>query len=207
MGLSGKYDFEDHCTMFSNPRDLINKYKIYAFGNDVVPLKFEKPEDLIAYYPYIVSMSYGNNDGTGTIYLSQRSFIDTEEEEMLGWKMDHVKVVYRRCKRNHIPFDRKAAEKAISIFDELRPFEKEIINRVERDGEKASTEGIHDIMHDNMRDKWYKLMVDNGWEESIAYRWVYGWRRYLDRIKAKEYGEHTAQNVLNLEESDGNSNS
>lgn len=207
MGISGKCDFEDYCTMFHDPWDLIKHYKIYAAENDVIPLRFEKPSDLIAYYPYLISTSYGNQDGTGTVHLAQRSFIDTEEEEMLRWRMNNAKIVYRRCKRNHVPFDRKAAEKAISLFDELRPFEIEILDRVEQDGEKASIEGLHDALHDRMRDEWYQLMVDNGWEEPVAYRWVYGWRRYFDRYKTTKHGEHTEQQVLNLEGLDVNSNS
>ena len=39
---------------------------------------------------------------------------------------------------------------------------------------------------DYFRKKLYKEMVDNGWEESVAYRWCYGWKRWLERIKNEE---------------------
>lgn len=193
--------------MFHDQWDIINRYKVYAANNNVIPLKFEKPEDLIAYYPYIVAMSYGNKDGTGAIHLSGKSYIDAEEEDSLKWKMDHVKLVYRRCKRNHIPFDRKVAEQEISWRDELLPYEVEIIDRVERDGNKATTKGIHDPMHERMRDEWYKLMVDNGWDEHTAYIWVYGWDRYLSSHKKEGYGNMTTQQTLDFGENENESNS
>ena len=195
MGISGKSDFQDHVEMFDGADKLINNYRIYAYGNDVIPLKFEKPADLIAYYPYLVVIKVGDKDG-GIIHLSSESFIDSEEKESLQWRMDRAKVVYRRCKRKKVPFDRKAAEKDICWIDEPRPWEIEIIDRVERDGNKATIEDIHDEMHDRMRSEWYKLMIDNGWDENKAYKWVYGWHRWLDRIQAEEYGEGFAQYTI-----------
>ena len=182
--------------MFEGADRLINDFKIYAYGNEVIPLKFEKPADLIAYYPYLVVMQYGSSHGGGVIHLSKESFIDSEEKEQLQWKMDCIKTMYRKCKRNHIPFDRKAAEKEISWHDEPRPYETEIIDRVEHDGNKATIDGIHDSMHDRMRDEWYKLMIDNGWNEDMAYRWVYGWSRWLGKNKAEKYGDNSAQYTI-----------
>lgn len=167
---------------------ILSGYKIYAAHNDVIPLKFEKPADLIAYYPYIVAMMYGDNKkGCGIIQLSERSFIDIEEEDHLNWKMDAVKAVYRRCKRKKKPFDRKAAAEAVSYWNEgMTKCDEEIINRVEKFGERATVEGIHDAWHDRLRQKWYELMIANGWDESTAYQWVFGWVRYLIRVKEME---------------------
>lgn len=177
MGLSGKCDFQDTVEIYGADK-LIREYKIYAADNDVIPLKFEKPADLIAYYPYLVAEMYGKN-----IHLSCRSYIDSEEEEMLGWRMEEVKRIYRRCKRKKVPFDRNEAENLLSLW--TFP-EKEIIDRVEELGEKATIEGIHNPMHDQMRKEWYELMVNNGWDKQTAYRWVYGWSRFLTHVHETE---------------------
>ena len=31
--------------------------------------------------------------------------------------------------------------------------------------------------------KFYEEMVNNGWKESVAYRWCYGWNRWVERNK------------------------
>lgn len=183
MSISGKCDFSDTVELYGADK-ILNNYKIYAAHNDVIPLKFEKPADLIAYYPYIVGMMYGDNKkGCGIIHLSERSYIDIEEEENMKWRLDTVKRIWRRCKRKKIPFDRAAAEKELCLFNEpMSGYKKEIIDRVEKLGDKATVEDIHDEWHDRMRKEWYELMVTNGWDEVVAYRWVFGWKRYLTRV-------------------------
>lgn len=183
MGISGKCDFQDTVEIHGVDK-ILSDYKIYAAGNDIIPLKFEKPADLIAYYPYLVAMMYSNNqDGYGEIHLSERSYIDIAEEENMKWRMDTVKRIWRRCKRKKVPFDRAAAEKALCTFREpLSNYKKEIIDRVEKLGDKATIEDIHDEWHDKMREEWYELMITNGWDEVVAYRWVFGWKRYLTRV-------------------------
>lgn len=181
--ISGKCDFSDTVELYGADK-ILSGYKIYAAHNDVIPLKFEKPADLIAYYPYIVGMMYGDNKkGCGIIHLSERSYIDIEEEENMKWRLDTVKRIWRRCKRKKVPFDRTAAEKELCLFNEpMSGYKKEIIDRVEKLGDKATIEDIHDEWHDRMRKEWYELMVTNGWDEVAAYRWVFGWKRYLTRV-------------------------
>lgn len=183
MSISGKCDFSDTVELYGADK-ILSGYKIYAAHNDVIPLKFQKQADLIAYYPYIVAMMYGNNkDGYGEIHLSERSYIDVGEEKDMEWRMELVKRIYRRCKRKKIPFDRAAAEKELCLFNEpMSGYKKEIIDRVENLGDKATIEDIHDEWHDKMRKEWYELMVANGWDEVAAYRWVFGWKRYLTRV-------------------------
>ena len=181
MGISGKCDFQDTVEMYGTDK-LIKEYKIYAADNDVIPLKFEKPADLIAYYPYLVVAMYGKS-----ILLSCRSFIDSEEEEWLSWRMNEVKRIWRKCKRNKEPFTREIAKENLGAWCvELDGYKKEIIDRVEKFGDKATIEGIHDPMHDQIRKEWYELMVNSGWDKQTAYRWVYGWKRYLTHIDETE---------------------
>ena len=187
MGLSGKCDFQDTVELYGADK-ILNNYKIYAAHNDVIPLKFEKQADLIAYYPYLVAMMYGDNkNGCGIIQLSERSFIDSEEEEWLSWRMNEVKRIWRKCKRNKEPFTREITKENLGAWCvEPDGYKKEIIDRVEKFGDKATIEGIHDPMHDKIRKEWYELMVNSGWDKQTAYRWVYGWKRYLTRVDETE---------------------
>ena len=188
MGICGKSDFQDLCEMHYTPAEIIEKYKIYAAGNDIVPLKMESEKDLVAYYTYLISSMFGSKDG-GHIHLMGKSFIDLEEEEQLTLEMDAVKKYYRSCKRNKKPFDRDEALRRIVFPIDCKPkkHEEEIVDRVAKLGEKATIEDIHDPWHDRMRGEWYKLMIDRGWDENEAYKWVYGFRRFIDMIKRKEH--------------------
>lgn len=188
MSIVGKYDFQD-CVEMSAGVDFINNCKIYAYGNDVIPLNFEKPEDLIAYYTYPIGIStvLKREDGSrvGVIHLGSQSFIDTFEKESLGRMLRNVQIIYRRCKRKKVTFDEEAARKAVRSHpdDPLEDYEFEIIDRVKKYGDKATTDDLHIPYYDKMRDKWYQLMIKNEWDEEIAYKWVYGWKRYLEKIK------------------------
>ena len=187
MGISSKSDFQDHCEMFNDAWNIINNYDVYVGSHDIVPLKFREPKDLLPYYPFLVGMMF-SSEGTGKIILGDRSFIDIEEEEWLSHKLEAVMRIYRRCKRKHIPFDKEAAKTSICLFarDDLLPHEAEIINRVEKYGDKATIDNLHDPVHDRMRNEWYQLMTDGGWSEDEAYRWIYGWTRWLEWRKNQD---------------------
>ena len=123
---------------------------------------------------------------SGKIYLSSESYIEHEEKEHIGWKLDALKKYYRKCKRKKEPFDKNAALKKIIWLDENpRLYEIELVNRVANFGEKATINDLHDDTHDQMRKKWYNMMVKAGWSETQSLIWVYGWERYLDGIEGK----------------------
>ena len=184
MGISGKCDFEDTCSMFSTPQEILEKYQVYAYGNDIVPLKMETEKDLIAYYPYLVTMMYSNKKDGGTIYLSSESYIDSEEREHIEYKLNKIKKYYRKCKRQKRTFNKEEALRIVSWYDSKpQDYETTIVNRVAELGEKATTEDLHDPMHEHMRKEWLDLMIKAGWDRFAAYRWVYGWKRYYTKIK------------------------
>ena len=86
MGVSSKCDFGDTCSMFNTPQEILEKYKVYAYDNDIVPLKMETEKDLIAYYPYLVTLMCCNKEEGGIIHLSHESYIDSEEREHMEYK-------------------------------------------------------------------------------------------------------------------------
>ena len=158
----------------------------------------ESEKDLIAYYPYLVYLMCSSKEDGGVIHLSEKSYIDIEEEESLTWKINILKKYYRKCKRYKISFDDQEALDLIRICDASSPKEYEIklINKVKELGEQAIIDGIHDDWHDRMRKEWYDLMVEAGWEKSKAYRWVYGWNRYLEKYELERYGKYSVQKTL-----------
>lgn len=74
--FSGKCDFCDEIDIFG--LENILKSKVYVGSSDV-PLVLRDRKDCIPYYPYIVCASFTTN-GVGTIILSERSWVDIEEE-------------------------------------------------------------------------------------------------------------------------------
>lgn len=188
MGLSGKSDFQDIVEMHYSAEKILSKYKIYASIKDIIPLKIETKKDLVAYYPYLVSTMSSNKEEGGVIRLSQKSYINMEEEESLTYKLNNLIKYYKKCKRKKIPFDKNEALKKINLFSEDYPrqYEIDLVNRVAEFGTKATIENIHDPMHDRMRKEWFDLMVESGWDEDIAYRWIFGWSRWLNRSKKVE---------------------
>lgn len=179
---SGKCDVFDVLVDIREITDF-SKVKIYAYDNSIIPLRIDSQKDLMPYYPYIVAISVGNSDGTQIIHLSEKSYVDTEEEEHLIWDLDTLKRYYRRQKRKHQPFDSDEALKKISFFDDSPEYKKELVNRVRELGEKATIEDIHIPFMDTMRQRLYEDMVAAGWNDDRAYEWCFGWRRLCERTK------------------------
>ena len=180
---SGKSDLFDTIKIYGVD-NIIAKYNIYSY-QDIIPLKIEKSADLIPYYPYIVSMMYSNKEEGGTIILPPRSFVDAEEKEILTLKLDNAKKYFKQCKRKKEEFDENECIKCVAFF-EPSEHEREIVKRVKEQGEKATIEGIHTPMHDRMRQELYDEMVNNGWNEDKAYRWCFGWQRWLKKNSEKD---------------------
>lgn len=204
MGISGKCDFEDFVAIHS-PEEVLDKYQVYANGHGLVPLKIESLKELVVYYPYLTPIICSDKETGGKVHLSEKSYIDREEEEWLTRKLDDLVRYYKKCKRNKTEFSREEALKLIKWGGETElPYETELINRVIELGGKATIEGIHDPSHDRMRDEWYQLMLDNGWSEDQVYKWVYGWQRWFDKLKinSDNYSKDGAyqQQKLRMEE-------
>lgn len=175
MGLSGKCDFQDTCEIFG-AQTILEKYKVYAAGNGIVPLAMNSEKDLVAYYPYLVAVMVSDKGRGGEIHLSRQSFIDAEEREWLEWRLKCGIRYWKRCKRKQERFDEKECLEQIIFFSETET-DKKIVERIKTDGDKATVNGLHDATHDRMRAEWLKLMVDAGWDEMEAKHWIYGnWR-------------------------------
>lgn len=163
-------------TDFSNVR-------IYASGNHIIPLRIDSQKDLIPYYPYLVVMMSSSKDGGMSVHLSGESYIDTEEKERLQWRINQLKKYYRRCKRNHEPYDEKEAIKKICVWDVAEAYEIELVNRVKTNGEKATYDGVHIPMFDKSRKMLYDEMIAAGYDKFRAKLWCFGWRNIDNLLK------------------------
>lgn len=197
MGISGKCGFQETVEIYG-AQNILDKYKVYAANNEIIPLKMESEKDLVAYYTYGTPFMSGGKDG-GVIMLSSESYIDTEEREDLQWNLKELQKYYKKCKRNKISFDKEEALKKITLFWPPEDYQIELVDRVAEKGNKATIEGLHTQWHDSRRKEWFDLMVDKyDWDKNRAYRWVYGWNRWYDMLKVEEYGKNTVQVTLDL---------
>jgi len=79
--FSGKCDFYDEIEIFGL-ENILNS-KIYI-GDSKEPLKLTCRKDCIPYYPYVVTASAKTN-GVGTIFLTEKSWVDIEAERYGGY--------------------------------------------------------------------------------------------------------------------------
>ena len=161
-------------TDFSNVR-------IYAANNDLIPLRIDSQVDLMPYYPFLITSMSSSKEGGIDAHLSERSYIDIEEEDRLQWRLEQLKKYYRRCKRNHEPFDDKEAICKICVWNNGEEnYETELVKRVKYAGERATYDGIHIPIFDASRRKLFNDMVDAGYNELKAWTWCFGWRRLVE---------------------------
>ena len=196
--------YSSRCDVYDSLADVtdFSKIKIFAYDNDIVPLRIDSQKDLMPYYPYIVAIQNGDGDGNTTVYLSKESYVDEEEKERLSWYLKDIKKYWNRC-RHRTEFDDEEAANLIRHFDEELPdYKKEIIKRVKEQGNKATIENIHIPLYDDMRSQLYNDMVDAGWNKWTAYRWVYGWHRWATAMNAQKFGDMTYQMTLDIDEVD-----
>ena len=174
--FSGKSDFADFVLMHNKPENVLNSCKIYL-GWNVIPFDFQKSSDFIPYYPHLIILSVIDKDGTGIVRLSQKSFVDTDEEDIVRLAMSEIQRYWRRCKRNHEEFTLDGAIKNVCWNPQApQEYVVELINRVAEFGDKAEAIGVHTRYHDSYRQCLYDEMINNGWSEKTSTRWCFGLR-------------------------------
>ena len=133
--------------------------------------------DLIQYYPYIVSSACYNIKGKSVIYLSSESWVDYEERDYLEFRLKDLLRIYNRCKRKKIEFNVEEALKEVVWRNwDIEPI-RELANRVEKNGKKATVDGIHLKMHEHYRRELAIEMIKNGLNPED-----YGYGRFVEKI-------------------------
>ena len=188
--FSGKCDCYDHFSEYTDEQ--LQKSQIFI-GDQIVPLRINNQHDLAPYYAHIVG-SVGYCDGIAVCRLTERAYVDYEEEDQLTWKLRDIKKYYRKCKRNKIIY---TVEEALKKTCFLTPTETdyELAKRVEIYGNKASIEGLHDSMHDYYRNELLEEMLRLGWDKRKAKYWL--WRDWKMLIEEEDIdGSDTSKHEI-----------
>lgn len=182
----------DVCDCYSDRTDEYlqnSKFFIYGVDGRDHQLIINNQKDLAKYYPYIVSAS-GADKNKASVHISSQCFIDSEEKEFIMYTYNEILRYYKQCKRKKIPCTIEDIHKKKRIIgwgkEEPDDWELELANRILKDGEKASIEGIHRPMQEYYRKAWRDYLVEIGYSEQEANLWVYGWRRVWDERKKEE---------------------
>ena len=193
---SGKNDFYDsvveiHCNDDTKKlEEFLSRTHIFIRGADgrehLVVCTNEK--EACKYYPYLTAIAvYNINKEYNTIILSSQSFIDSEEEEFISWKINSAYKYWRKCKRNKKVFD--VDEFLKSVWWSNQEEFKIIAERVKEFGNKATFDDIHDSLHEHFRRKWFEEMIRVGWETKQAFNWCFNEFLPKDEVIKKRLGE------------------
>lgn len=167
--FSGKCDVYDTLVGIHEYTDeeLKNNVDIYI-GNVRTPLRIESKKDLIPYYPHLISVgSFDNEKRKSTIFITSKSHVDYEEEDILNWRLKDLLRIYNRCKRKKIEFNTDEAVKKITWNGWNEEAYKELAKRVKEYGKKATIDGIHLRMHERYRQELVGTMIKNGLDPSF----------------------------------------
>ena len=168
--FSGKCDFCDHVWDKDDDYFARSDFYVYTKGREH-KLEINNKHDAIKYYPFLIGFG-GFEKDRANIHISSDSFIDVEERERLKSNLAYVLRYWRRCKRKKVRFDKNEALKEVS-FIAIQDYEREIVERVAKYGDKAVLDDIHIPMHEYYRKRWYEHMVENGYPEKEAFCWIY----------------------------------
>ena len=144
-------------------------------------LNIKNRKDLIPYYPYLVA-SGGRDKNKCTVFLTEKSYIDIEEEESLKTDLKSLLDYYDKTKDK---YDENEAYKIIQPFGWNRKYSHELVKRVKEYGHDATIEGLHDPTHERYRQEFCDYMIKNGYDAEFAFQTVYK-ERWDDKIREKK---------------------
>lgn len=99
--FTGKCDFYDWCFMICNPKEVLEKAKVY-YGDSIIHIESEK--DLFPYATHLIA-SMASSDGNQSIHLSKDSFIDSEERDFIAWRVRDCIQLARKAKKDKVEFN------------------------------------------------------------------------------------------------------
>ena len=173
--FSGKCDFYDDICIFGDSKDFFNNLSLnmWSESGDIQPVDLKSEKDLVLYYPFVPGFMFGS-DGKHVFGIGRKSFITTENEEMLEIYKKHLLRVYNRCKRKKIEYDpAEAFKEACGNWTDRREDIMELARRVGEKGKRASIDGlIWSPIVDYYRKDWKDAIVAAGFDEDFAEKWV-----------------------------------
>ena len=189
--FSGKCDLYDtvemiYCKTDEEVQNFIDNAEFYIYENNRRHrLRITSRKELALYYPFLLSTDV-HSDNKHIIVLANDSFIDIDEKERLECVFNRYLKQYIKCKRDKVEFNPDDCYK--DFYSSPQKYEIEIAQRIAKDGRRADIVDIHTYMHEYYRSSWYDELVNLGWSENEAYRWVY---------KALFFSEEERENRIN----------
>ena len=203
--FSGKCDFYDGFVAIrcdgdeEKVKEELKKLELFIYGSDgrTHRVKSESIKDIAKYYPYLESIACSSKDRMRVI-LSSDSFIDREEKEMLGYKLDDIYKYWRKCKRDKKEFTEEECLNSLwyTRTDEI----EEIVHRVAMKGNKAEFDDIHFPLWEHFRREWFEELVNLGYTEQEAYDWCFKGFFDPEEIVIKRLGRPLKQEEENENE-------
>lgn len=187
---SGRCDLYDSLIDIGKVTDF-SKVHIYIKDNPV-ELRIDSYKDLIPYFPCIPSIQTHYNEEYRIWFNSNKPSYRRDEEDLLRIYLRDLTTCYNRLKRNKCLSLETLVEKYNSKYswdsskDELIT---ELASRlIEAKGirDKVDIDDLYLPSGDWFRKRLYEEMVNNGWDDTVADRWCYGWNRWTERIKDEE---------------------
>lgn len=187
---TGKSDFGDIVEMHYNSKDILNG-TIYINNSKI---DFENNEaNLILYYPYLISSmsSTKNKDKSHTvvIYLTNESYIDTREKEILFEYYLTLKDFWQnKIKYNNDIYNNKIFKKYSSFLDTEKM--QEIIFKL-----STKMQNLKDIMLSTKLKKVYNYNVEKMLSDKV-----------MGNFHLKYYQDRRKELIKDFEEKGGNLN-
>ena len=188
--FSGCCDVYDSLIVIGEVTDF-SKVHIYLHDSPV-ELRIDSYRDLIPYFPCVPSITTHCN-GEYRICISGKPSYRKEEEDLLRIYLRDLTTCYNWLRRNKNLSLETLVEKYNSKYSWWGSPKEEIVTKlasklIEAKGNKDKVD-ISDLYlpsGDWFRKRLYEEMINNGWEESVAYRWCYGWNRWAERKRDEE---------------------
>lgn len=177
---SGKADVYDSLIMIGKTTDF-SKVHIYADGNPI-ELRIDSYKDLIPYFPCIPSIET-YSDGEYRIYTSSTPYYRKEELSLLKIYVRDLITCYNKLKRekkytiDNLVIMYKNKYKWSSISDKLICQLANKVDEAKGHKERINLNDVFTPQGDYFREKLYKEMVENGWDEFKAKEWCCGYER------------------------------
>ena len=173
--FSGKCDVYDSLIAIHEYTDDELKNIKFYIGESLTPLVINSRKDLIPYYPHLIGMSAHDNVARiATIHITEKSFVDIEEQERLNMYFKDIMREYNKCKRKKIDFDVEETVAKIAWITN-KDIVREIAYRVQKNGKKATYDDLHIPIHEYYRKQLVEEMLLNGLDPK-----AWGYERFLE---------------------------
>lgn len=173
----GKCDVYDSFIAIQEMDDTSDWSKVSIFQCDEDlnkhDLNIKSYKDLVPYFPHLVQYS-SSRDGEVVACITNKSFVDMENEERINGIYYRAKRYYNRCKRKGIDFDIEEALKHVCFSSFGNDLEREVCERVKKHPyAKNDLTGLYYSFYEHYKEALMLEMLKSGYTEKQARKWCY----------------------------------